>query len=261
MQIFDTIQYLAQDGLATITLHRPEVYHALNVTLLTEITQAVKLAEADETVRVVVLTGSGSKAFCSGADLKNTESLPKSLGARLEESYHPMVHALRDIPKPVICRLNGVAAGAGFSLALACDMIIAQQDAYVSLLFVGIGLMPDAGANFFMPRLVGSQKAFELATTGRKVFMEEALALGIVNKVVPIEALDAAVDEMVQYYKNAPTTAIAYIKKLMNGSFNSSLGKVLSAEANHQDLLGKTEDFKEGVTAFLEKRPAVFKGK
>lgn len=259
--MFKTIFFSSENGLATITLNRPEVFHALNVTLLSELAEAFHLAGNDATVRVIVLTATGDKAFCSGADLKDTSSFPTSLGARLQESYEPVIKAMRSIQKPIICKLNGVAAGAGFSIALASDIIIAQEDAYLSLLFVGIGLMPDAGANFFMPRIVGPKKAFELASTGRKVMMDEALQLGIVNKVVPFEQLAATVDELVTYYKNAPTVAIGYIKAVMNDSYNSSLDEVLTQEAKHQDLLGITHDFAEGVMAFIQKRVAKFKGK
>jgi 2-(1,2-epoxy-1,2-dihydrophenyl)acetyl-CoA isomerase len=259
--MYQFITYEKTAACATITLNRPEVFHALNVGLMKEVTQAVEDAATDSEVRVVVLTATGDRAFCSGADLKDTSSFPTSLGQRLEESYHPMIRAIRNIEKPVICRMNGVAAGAGFSLALACDVIIAQAEAYCTLAFVGIGLMPDAGSNFFIPRIMGMKKAFELASTGRKIFMPEALQLGIVNNVVPFAELDTQVNELVQHYSNAPTVAIGYLKKVLNTSTQSSLDEVLSAEAFHQDLLGRTHDFGEGVMAFIQKRKPNFKGK
>ncbi|RYU95568.1 enoyl-CoA hydratase/isomerase family protein [Emticicia agri] len=256
------IIYQVSEGAVTITLNRPQVFNALSSELIKEITQAVETANQDETIRVIVLTGVGDKAFCSGADLK--AGLDKgftSLGDSLRENYNPMIQAIRNAEKPVICRLNGIAAGAGMSLALACDIIIANKEAYMSELFVGIGLMPDAGSLFFLPRIVGVQKAFELCSTGRKVYMEEAVSLGLVNKSVAYEALDAAVDELVAIYKTSATKSIGFMKKVLNQSLNSNLNEVLEQEAVHQDLLGRTHDFVEGVMAFLQKRKAVFKGK
>jgi len=163
--------------------------------------------------------------------------------------------------KPIICKLNGVAAGAGCSLALACDYIIAAEDAILTQAFVNIGLVPDSGASFFLPRLVGMHKAFELATRATKITAAEAVTLSMVNKAVPAAQLDGAVQEVVNYYAAAPTKAIALIKDLMSKSFNSSLEELLELEAQYQDIAGATEDFKEGVKAFVEKRKAQFKGR
>lgn len=260
--MYENIIFEIFDGVATITLNRPQVYNALSSALIKEITEAVESASSDESVRVVILTGVGDKAFCSGADLKaGMDSGLTSLGDSLRENYNPMIRAIRNAEKPVICRMNGVAAGAGMSLVLACDMIIANKDAYMSELFVGIGLMPDAGSMFFLPRMIGIQKAFELCSTGRKVMMEEALSLGLVNKAVAYENLDESINELVSYYKTAPTKSIGLMKKVLNQSLNSSLEEVLEQEAQNQDLLGKTHDFAEGVMAFLQKRKANFKGK
>lgn len=260
--MYDNIIYEVSEGVATITLNRPQVFNALSTELIKEITKAVKTADKDETIRVIVITGTGDKAFCSGADLKaGLDKGLTALGESLRENYNPMIKAIRNAEKPVICRLNGIAAGAGMSLALACDIIVANQDAYMSELFVGIGLMPDAGSMFFLPRIIGVQKAFELCSTGRKVYMEEALSLGLVTKAVAPEELDAAVDEWVEIYKNSATRSIGLMKKVLNQSLNSNLDEILEQEAIHQDLLGKTHDFAEGVMAFLQKRKTTFKGK
>lgn len=260
--MYDNIIYEVSEGVATITLNRPQVFNALSTELIKEITKAVETADKDETIRVIVITGTGDKAFCSGADLKaGLDKGLTALGESLRENYNPMIKAIRNAEKPVICRLNGIAAGAGMSLALACDVIVANQDAYMSELFVGIGLMPDAGSMFFLPRIIGVQKAFELCSTGRKVYMEEALSLGLVTKAVAPEELDSAVDEWVELYKNSATRSIGLMKKVLNQSLNSNLDEILEQEAVHQDLLGKTHDFAEGVMAFLQKRKTTFKGK
>lgn len=258
--MYQYLLYQVQAGVCTITLNRPEVYNALSPALIQEITQAFEQAKEDENIRVVVLTGAGDKAFSSGADLKKGLDGSTSLGESLRKNYNPMILAIRNLPKPVICRLNGIAAGAGCSLALACDMIIASETAKMSQIFISIGLIVDAGSSFFLPKLVGSQKAFELCSTGRVVDVQECLSLGLVNSVVAEEDLDAAVAKMATQYANAPTLAIGLLKKVLNQSYSSSLEEMLELEAIHQDLAGKTHDFGEGVMAFLQKRKPQFKG-
>ncbi|RCR70522.1 enoyl-CoA hydratase/isomerase family protein [Larkinella punicea] len=264
--MYEHLLFSVSDGIGRITLNRPQVHNALNPALIQEITRAVEAAGADEAVRVVVLTGAGDKAFCSGADLKEAAGQFQneggfSMGDLLRATYHPMVRAIRNLPKPVICRLNGVAAGAGCSLALACDVVIATNESYVSLLFVGIGLMPDAGSTFFLPRLLGSQKAFELCSTGRRVYGPEAELLGLVTRSVPATELDVVVAETAGYYATAPTQAIGLMKLALNQSVYTDLETQLEQEAQYQNQLGQSQDAAEGILAFLQKRKAVFTGK
>jgi len=248
-------------GVATITLNRPQVYNALSPDLILEITAAIKATAADNNVRVVVLTATGDKAFCSGADLKAGMGSGQSLGESLRTNYNPMILAIRSLPKPVVCRLNGLAAGAGCSLALACDLVIAAEDAYLCQIFVNIGLMPDAGSTFFLPRLLGMQRAFEIASTGRRVYAPEAAQLGLIHQSVAADKLDEAVNQTVEYYKNAPTKAIGAMKQVLNQSLHADLAQMLELEAVWQDQLGQTHDAAEGIMAFLQKRKAVYKGK
>lgn len=263
--MYDNLLYDVQAGVCRITLNRPQVYNALSSGLIKDITTAVEQAGADESVRVILLTGAGDKAFCSGADLKDGFSQATngklSLGVSLREGYHPMILAIRNVEKPVIARVNGVAAGAGCSLALACDVVIAADEAYFSQIFINIGLMPDAGSTFFLPRLVGSLKAFELCSTGRRVYGPEAMALGLVNRSVPASDLDEAIAEVVTAYAHAPTKAIGRMKKVLNQSLYSSLEHQLEQEAEGQDALGGSADAMEGIGSFLMKRKPNFLGK
>ncbi len=254
------LNYKVENGVATIELARPDVYNALNDQLTYELQDALKDAKRDDAVRVVVLTGQG-KAFCSGQDLKSSDpSEKRSFIDSLYKRYNPIIRAMRNMPKPVLCRLNGVAAGAGCSLALACDLIIASENAMLTEVFVNIGLVLDSGSSYFLPRLVGSAKAFELATMGSRVKADEALKIGLVNKVVPHDQLDEAVGEYTAYYAAAPTRAIGLMKKMLNKSGSSSLDEMLDYEAYCQEIAGNSEDYKEGVAAFLEKRKPRFKG-
>ena len=258
--MYDFLKYEKADGVCTITLNRPEVYNALNDEITFELQAALKAAKKDAEVRVVVLTGEG-KAFCSGQDLKAAAATPnRSFSDSIHKRYNPIVKGIRNMPKPVICRLNGVAAGAGCSFALACDLIVADENAKLIEVFVNIGLVLDSGSSYFLPRLLGSSKAFELATMGTRVSGKEAEGLGIVAKAVPAEQLDEAVKGYTDYYAKAPTRAIGLMKKMLNKSQGASLEEMLDYEAYCQDIAGSTYDYKEGTTAFLEKRKPEFKG-
>lgn len=258
--MYEFIKYEVAQGVATITLNRPDVYNALNDEITYELQAAFKAVKKDAAVRVVVLTGEG-KAFCSGQDLKAAAATPnRSFSDSIHKRYNPIVKAIRNLPKPVICRLNGVAAGAGCSFALACDLIVAADEAKLIEVFVNIGLVLDSGSSYFLPRLVGSSKAFELATMGTRISGQQALELGIVAKSVPLAELDEAVKAYTNYYAQAPTRAIGLMKKMLNKSQGASLEEMLDYEAYCQDIAGATYDYKEGTTAFLEKRKAEFKG-
>lgn len=254
------LDYVADGKVTRLTLNRPEVYNALNDGLTYELQDALKRIQEDVECRVVVMTGAGN-AFSSGQDLKGiSPDTAFSFKAAIERRYNPIIRLMRSLPKPIICRLNGIAAGAGCSLALACDLVVAAEGAALAQAFVNIGLVPDSGSAFFLPRLTGLTRAFELATTGRKVSATEALALGLVNKVVPADKLDDAVGEYVRYYVSAPTKAVGLIKQMLYKSGTSTLEEMLTYEAYCQEIAGQTADHAEGVKAFLEKRKAAFRG-
>jgi 2-(1,2-epoxy-1,2-dihydrophenyl)acetyl-CoA isomerase len=237
------------------------VFNAFNDPLSYELQDALKQVAIDNSVRVVVLTGAG-KAFCSGQDLKAIKEVAgkRDLSESLHKRYNPIIRAMRALPKPIIGRLNGVAAGAGCSIALACDILVAADNASLIEVFVHVGLVLDSGSSYFLPRLVGSNKAFELATMGSKVTAAEALQLGMVNKVVPMEQLDEAVKVYTDYYAAAPTKSIGLMKKMLNKSFQSDLDTLLDYEAYCQQIAGNSADNAEGVAAFNEKRKPAFKG-
>lgn len=261
LMAFQFLKYDVQQGVATLVLNRPEVYNALNDEITFEMQDAFKMVAKDDTVRVVVLTGEG-KAFCSGQDLKASPAGEKrSFLDSLHKRYNPIIRAMQNLPKPLIARLNGVAAGAGCSLALACDMIIASEEATLTEVFINIGLVPDSGSSYFLPKVVGPARAFELCAMGNKVKAREAYELGLVNKVVPAAKLDTAVKEYTNYFVKAPTKAIGLIKKMLNKSATATLDEMLDYEAYCQEIAGSTYDHQEGVKAFLEKRKPEFLGK
>lgn len=261
MSTYQYLKYSVEQGVATITLNRPDVYNALNDEITYELQDALKAVSKDEQARVVVLTGEG-KAFCSGQDLKAASGDQKrSFLQSLHKRYNPIISAMRNLPKPIVCRLNGVAAGAGCSLALACDVIVAAEEATLIEVFINIGLVPDSGSSYFLPRTVGMNKAFELCSMGNRVKASEAVAIGLINKSVPAGELDTAVKFYTDYFAKAPTKSIGLIKKMLNKSATSSLEEMLEYEAYCQEIAGTSADYKEGVTAFLEKRKPDFKGK
>lgn len=261
MGMYNTLHFLVSDQVATITLNRPEVYNAFNDEMSFELQDALKKVKQDNNIRSLVLTGAGEKAFSSGQDLKaDRENETERFSKSLHQRYNPIIRAITHMPKAIICRLNGVAAGAGCSIALACDVIIASKNATLLQAFIHIGLVPDSGATYFLPRALGYRKAFELATKGHKISAEEALEIGLINKVVDPEKLDEAVNVEAAYYAQAAGKAIALTKKMLQRGQVSTLESTLNYEAYCQQIAGETADYKEGVAAFLEKRKPHFTG-
>ncbi len=262
---YETIQYEARDAVCTITLNRPEVYNAFNEKMTAELLSAFKTAERDASIRALVVTGAG-KAFCSGQDLKTlkdnyVDGYVPVLGERLRKGYNPMILKMRTMEKPIIAAVNGVAAGAGCSLALAADLRIMAESATLIEVFVHVGLIPDCGSTYTLPRLVGMGKAFELCALGDKVSAKEALRLGLTNRVVADDAVAGQAHELACGLASLPTKAIGLTKRLLNQAFDHTLEEQLQAEAFIQETAGKTADHFEGVRAFIEKRKPEFHGK
>ena len=261
MPEFSTVLYENANGVLTLTLNRPEVYNAFNEQMKNDLLGAFREAEKDSLVRTVVLRGAGDKAFCSGQDLKEHAAARRSLRESLEKSYNPLIRTIRTIEKPVIAMINGVAAGAGCSLALACDMRLMSSTARLIEIFIRIGLVADSGSHWFLPRLVGMARAFEYAATGRDIGAEEAERVGLVNRVVPPEKLGDETMALARSFAAAPTRAIGLIKRTLNKALTSDLDTLLGYEAALQEVASSTEDYREGVAAFLEKRAARFTGR
>jgi 2-(1,2-epoxy-1,2-dihydrophenyl)acetyl-CoA isomerase len=260
---FSTIRYEVQEGVATVTFNRPEVFNAFNDTMSGEVLAALKQAAKDQAVRCVVITGSG-KAFCAGQDLgsRNVADFDAELhlGDSVRERYNPIIRLIRALDKPVVAALNGVAAGAGCSMALACDLRLASTKASLIQAFVKIGAAPDSGASFFLPRLVGLGRASELLFLGDKLDAAEAERWGLVNRVAEPEAFPELVKTYTQRLAAAPTRAIALAKRALNKAMDSDLVSTLDHEAWMQELAGRSSDYREGVRAFTEKRAPVYTG-
>jgi 2-(1,2-epoxy-1,2-dihydrophenyl)acetyl-CoA isomerase len=257
---YETVLVEDAHNVRTITLHRPEALNAFNATLHHELADALKAAERDRAVRCLVITGAG-RAFCAGQDLKERLGENQlSLGDLLRQRYNPLILRIRTMEKPIIAAVNGVAAGAGCTLALACDLRVASDKASFVAAFVRVGLIPDSGCTFFMPRLLGLGKALELTFTGDALEAGAAQSLGMVSRVVPGEELMATTMELAQRLAQAPTRAIGLTKRAMNRALSMDLEAALAYETDMQELAGRTHDHKEGVQAFVEKRPPQFQG-
>jgi 2-(1,2-epoxy-1,2-dihydrophenyl)acetyl-CoA isomerase len=247
------------DGVLTLTLNRPDVLNAITPPLLDELTESLRAAAAGHEIRAVVITGAG-RGFCSGQDLRAASaSGALDVGAILRDHYAPAIRAIRSMDQPVIAAVNGVAAGAGFSLALACDLRIAAASATFVQAFVRIGLIPDLASTYFLPRLIGPARAAELTMLGETVDSERALQLGIVNRVVPDHDLGVVASELASRLARGPRS-IGLTKRALNASLQNDLEAQLALEERLQTEAVGTADFVEGVSAFLEKRPATFTG-
>jgi len=250
-----------RNGVMQITMNRPEVYNSFNRTMALQMQASLNQAAANESVRAVVITGTG-KAFCAGQDLAEAID-PEGPGLEriLAEHYNPIIQQIVALSKPVVALVNGVAAGAGANIALACDVVIAHEQASFIQAFSKIGLIPDSGGTYFLPRLIGAQKALALMMTGDKVSAKEAEALNMIYKAVEAETYETFTADFVSKLALMPTRALALTKKAVQESWNNTLSEQLNLELALQVEAGNTEDFKEGVQAFLEKRSPNFTGK
>lgn len=257
---YETILFTIENSVATVILNRPDVFNAANEKMTTEIQDVLKTIEKDPEIRAVILTGSG-KAFCSGQDLKDTKGQLRSLKESLNRRYNPIIRKMRTIEKPFIAAVNGVAAGAGCSLALACDLRIMSETAYMNMAFVKIGLVPDSGAHFFLMKLAGQGRAFEMMAFGDKIPAQKCYEWGLTNWVVSESDLIPKAAEYALQLAQSPTKSIGMMKRTLNQAAFKSLDEILDYEGFMQEAAGRTEDFKEGVLAFAEKRKPAFKGK
>jgi 2-(1,2-epoxy-1,2-dihydrophenyl)acetyl-CoA isomerase len=251
-----------KNSVAYITLNRPEVFNSFNREMALRLQDTLDACEKNDEVRAIVLTGNG-KAFCAGQDLKEVTSPELNPGFKkiLEEHYNPIITRIRSIKKPIIGAINGVAAGAGANIALACDIVVAHEKVSFIQAFSLIGLVPDSAGTFFLPRLIGFQKALALAMLGDKVSAEEADKMGMLYKVLPLETFEEDVNQLALKLANMPTKALGMIKELFNTSMTNDLEAQLAMESKFQIEAAQTEDYAEGVAAFVEKRKPNFKGK
>ncbi len=261
--IVPSILFEPKDGVARITLNRPEVLNSFDKAMSARMLEVLAQAAEDPGLRAVYLTGAG-RAFCAGQDL--AEAVAREgrgvidFAEHLRRTYNPIVRAIRAMPKPVVCGVNGAAAGAGANIALACDLVIASADAKFIQAFINIGLVPDSGGTFFLPRLVGTAQAAALMMLGQTVGAAEAKELGLIYKVVPAGTLEEGGFGLARQLAGQPTAALALIKQLLQASLHNTLEQQLELEAETQALAAKTNDYTEGVRAFLEKRKPCFTG-
>jgi len=256
-----SIQLKIENKIATITLNRPEVFNSFNREMALSLQSILDDCDANAEVRAIVLTGNG-KAFCAGQDLKEVTDPDLNPGFKkiLEEHYNPIITRLRAIKKPIIGAVNGVAAGAGANIALACDIVVAHEKVSFIQAFSLIGLVPDSAGTYFLPRLIGFQKAQALAMLGDKISAEEADKMGMIYKSVPLEDFEETISKLAVKLANMPTKALGLIKELFNSSMTNTLDQQLALESKLQIEAAQSNDYAEGVAAFIEKRKPNFKG-
>lgn len=259
---FESIILGKESGILTITLNRPEVLNALCLKMFDELSMVFHEAARDETIKVIIITGAG-RAFCAGGDVKNDVSKLSTMGPfELRNYIHTnVIKKIVEMEKPIIAAINGIATGGGFDIALACDIRFASEKARISEIFVKMGIIPDLGGVYFLPRLIGLSKAKLLAFTGDIIDSREAERIGLVDKVFPDDQLMPAVERLAKQLANGPSKTIAMIKVAMNRSLSMDLNSSLDYTTNLQCLLVQTEDHKEALNAFLEKRKPIFKGR
>jgi 2-(1,2-epoxy-1,2-dihydrophenyl)acetyl-CoA isomerase len=260
MSSYQTILFAQERGIARLTLNRPERLNSFTVQMHEEVADALGSLEG---ARVLVLTGAG-RGFCAGQDLNDRAVAPGQsvdLGESVEKRYNPLIRTLTSLPIPVIARVNGVAAGAGANIALACDIVIAAKSAKFIQSFASIGLIPDSGGTWVLPRLVGQARALGLALTAEPLPAEKAAEWGLIWKAVEDDALDAEVDALAEKFAAAPTRGLAKIKHMIRESWGHSLGEELVLQRDAMRELGGSDDYREGVAAFMEKRKPNFTGK
>ncbi len=249
-----------ENNIATIKLNRPQVFNSFNLQMSKAMITALDNCKSNESVRIIVITGEG-KAFCAGQDIGEiTGENPPSFETILDDHYNQIIKRIRNIRKPVICAVNGVAAGAGANIALACDIVIATESASFIQAFSKIGLIPDSGGTYFLPRLIGLPLAVALMMTGEKVSAKEAQKMGMIYTCVNDMDFASELNKISTQISQMPTKALGLIKELINNSFKNTLEEQLALETKYQGQAANSQDYREGVNAFIEKRKPIFKG-